>query len=43
LTGNAAAVSRRGELHRQLLYALLAFILLESVLAWRFGHNASTA
>jgi hypothetical protein len=40
LTGNAAAVSRRGELHRPLLYALLGFLLLESFLAWRFGHNA---
>ena len=40
LTGNAAAVSRRGELHRPLLYLLLAFLLLESFLAWRFGHHA---
>ncbi len=41
LTGNAAAVSRRGEFHRPLLYALLAFLLLESFLAWRFGNHAS--
>lgn len=41
LTGNAAAVSRRGELHRPLLYLLLGFLLLESFLAWRFGHNAN--
>ncbi len=41
LTGNAAAVSRRGEFHRPLLYALLAFLLLESFLAWRFGHHGS--
>jgi hypothetical protein len=40
LTGNAAAVSRRGELHRPLLYALLALLLVESLLAWRFGHHA---
>jgi hypothetical protein len=40
LTGNAAAVSRRGELHRPLLYGLLAFLLLESFLAWKFGHHA---
>ncbi len=40
LTGDAAAVSRRGEFHRPLLYALLAFLLLESFLAWRFGHHA---
>lgn len=39
LTGNAGAVSRRGELHRPLLYALLAFLLIESFLAWFFGHN----
>jgi von Willebrand factor type A domain/Aerotolerance regulator N-terminal len=43
LTGDAAAVSRRGELHRPLLYTLLAFLLLESFLAWRFGHNAPRA
>jgi hypothetical protein len=41
LTGNAGAVSRRGELHRPLLYALLVFLLLETFLAWRFGHHAS--
>jgi hypothetical protein len=40
LTGNAGAVSRRGELHRPLLYALLAFLLIESFLAWKFGHNS---
>jgi hypothetical protein len=40
LTGNAAAVSRRGEFHRPLLYALLTFLLLESFLAWKFGHHA---
>ncbi len=43
LTGNAGAVSRRGELHRPLLYALLGFLLLESILAWRFGHYAPGA
>lgn len=41
LTGNAAALSRKGELHRPLLYALLALLMLESLLAWRFGHHAS--
>ena len=40
LTGNAASVSRRGELHRPLLYAVLVLLLVESVLAWRFGHHA---
>jgi hypothetical protein len=39
LTDDAASVSRRGEFHRPLLYALLGFLLLESFLAWRFGHN----
>jgi len=43
LAGNAGAVSRRGELHRPLLFALLGFLLLESVLAWMFGHNAPRA
>jgi len=43
LTGDAGAVSRRGELHRPLLYALLVFLLLESFLAWRFGHHAPRA
>ncbi len=43
LTGNSTAVSRRGELHRPLLYALLVFLLLETYLAWRFGHHASPA
>ena len=41
LTGDAAAVSRRGEFHRPLLYGLLVFLLLESLLAWRFGHHAN--
>ncbi|WP_435016663.1 BatA domain-containing protein [Tundrisphaera sp. TA3] len=40
LTDNASAVGRRGELHRPLLYALLAFLLIESTLAWRFGHHS---
>jgi hypothetical protein len=39
LTDDAASVSRRGEFHRPLLYALLGFLLLESFLAWKFGHN----
>ena len=43
LTRNAGAVSRRGEFHRPLLYALLGFLLLESFLAWRFGHHAPRA
>ncbi|MGE3822138.1 MAG: hypothetical protein AB7I30_22210, partial [Isosphaeraceae bacterium] len=43
LTGNAGAVSRRGELHRPLLFALLGFLLIESLLAWLFGHNVPRA
>ncbi len=40
LTGNAASVSRRGELHRSLLYGVLILLIVESVLAWKFGHHA---
>jgi hypothetical protein len=40
LTGNATSVSRRGELHRLLLYGVLALLMAESVLAWKFGHHA---
>jgi hypothetical protein len=43
LSSNAAAVSRRGELHRPLLYAVLALLVVESILAWRFGHHAPRA
>ena len=40
LSQNAKAVSRRGELHRSLLYAVLVLLMVESVLAWAFGHHA---
>jgi hypothetical protein len=40
LTGNATSVSRRGELHRYLLYGVLVLLLVESILAWQFGHHA---
>lgn len=43
LASNAGAVSRRGELHRPFLYGVLALLLVESVLAWIFGHHASRA
>jgi hypothetical protein len=36
---DVASVGRRGELHQQLLWGLLALLLLESALAWRFGHH----
>lgn len=39
LSGDAAAVSRQGELHRPLLYALLILLMVESILAWAFGHH----
>jgi hypothetical protein len=39
LTGNASSVSRRGELHRPLLYALLVLLIVESIAAWKFGHH----
>jgi hypothetical protein len=38
LSDNAASVSRHGELHRPLLYAVLILLILESILAWKFGH-----
>jgi von Willebrand factor type A domain/Aerotolerance regulator N-terminal len=41
LTLDASSVGRRGELHRPLLYSLLALLLVESFLAWRFGHHDS--
>ncbi len=39
LSKNAASVSRRGELHRPLLYGALALLLMETFLAWKFGHH----
>jgi hypothetical protein len=39
LSRDAASVTRRGELHRPMLYSLLVLLLVESVLAWRFGHH----
>jgi hypothetical protein len=40
LTPNSGSVSRRGELHRPLLYGVLILILVESILAWKFGHHS---
>ncbi|WZO96482.1 BatA domain-containing protein [Isosphaeraceae bacterium EP7] len=37
---DTAAISRQGELHRPLLFAVLALLLIESTLAWKFGHHA---
>ena len=39
LRENAASVGHRGELHRPLLWGVLALLLIESLLAWRFGHH----
>lgn len=41
LARNAAAVGRRGELHRPLLYGVLALLMIESFAAWRFGRAGS--
>jgi len=41
LTQDSSAVGRRGELHRPLLYGVLVFLLVESFLAWKFGHYGS--
>ena len=43
LTRDSPAVGRRGELHRPLLYGVLALLLVESFLAWRFGHHGSSS
>jgi hypothetical protein len=41
LTESAASVGRRGEFHRPFLYALFGLLLVESFLAWKFGHYGS--
>ena len=41
LARSAVSVGRRGELHRPLLYGALFLLLLESFLAWKFGHHDS--
>jgi hypothetical protein len=43
LARSAVSVGRRGELHRHLLYGALCLLLLESFLAWKFGHHDSPA
>lgn len=37
-TGKSSVTQHRGELHRYLLYAALALVFVESLLAWKFGH-----
>ncbi len=39
LTQDTASVGQRGELHRPLLFLLLTLLLVESLLAWKFGHS----
>ena len=39
LEKNASAVGQRGELHRPMLWAVLVLLIVESVLAWKFGHH----
>jgi hypothetical protein len=39
LIQGAGSVGRRGELHRPMLYAVLVLLLVESILAWKFGHH----
>ena len=39
LEKNASSVGRRGEMHRPLLWAVLVLLIVESILAWRFGHH----
>jgi hypothetical protein len=40
LTRSATSVSRHGELHRFLLYGVLMLLIVESILAWIYGHHA---
>jgi hypothetical protein len=42
LKQSASSVGQRGELHRPLLWLMLTLLFVESVLAWRFGHHASS-
>ena len=43
LTEDASSVRSRGELHRPFLYGLLILLLVESLLAWKFGHHESSS
>lgn len=43
LTEDASSVRSRGELHRPFLYGLLILLLVESLLAWKFGHHDSSS
>jgi hypothetical protein len=43
LAQDASSVRSRGEWHRPLLHGLLILLLVESLLAWKFGHHESTS
>lgn len=39
LSEDAGSIGQRGELHRPFLWGVLGLLLIESFLAWRFGHT----
>ncbi len=41
LQKNAASLGQRGEFHRPFLWGVLALLVIESILAWKFGHYAA--
>ena len=41
LSRNAGSVSHRGELHRPMLMAVLALLIVESIMASYFGHHSN--
>ncbi len=43
LAEDVRSVGRRGELHQPLLWGLLILLLVESILAWRFGHHVASS
>jgi von Willebrand factor type A domain/Aerotolerance regulator N-terminal/Beta-galactosidase trimerisation domain len=42
LAKDASSVGKKSEIHQHLLTGLLILLLLESVLAWKFGHHESS-
>jgi hypothetical protein len=43
LAEDVRSVGRRGELHQPLLLGLLILLLVESILAWKFGHHVASS
>jgi hypothetical protein len=43
LKQSTSTVRNRGELHRSLLWGVLLLLIVESILAWRFGHHGAVA